>query len=243
MNTEIRTGANVSSLRNRYAIDKSLKMSRREIKEREYIVAQFDIWLNSTEDSEQKFARRLFCEQLMNKYNRDTSSIDALYLCDFGLSSLPDFKLDCSSFSKLMFREVEIKFDKLINFNKFKSVNLCNNKLEYIKAEWFIYFTGIRELNLSSNKLTRIPTEELSKLGRLTKLNLYDNNISEIEDYAFEGLSIEYIDLRGNKISKIHHNSFSTEDNYLPEINLSDNPINPIDKCILKARYHKYLTL
>ena len=80
-----------------------------------------------------------------------------------------------------------------------RTLRLQYNKIPYVKPNVLIKLHKLYALDFSGNSFSKIPTKSLSHLRSLKRLSFRNNRITEIEEYGFIGLSLEYLDLGGNK--------------------------------------------
>lgn len=99
------------------------------------------------------------------------------------------------------------------------SLNLENNKIEFINETSFKYVNNLEKLNLGSNIITKI--ENFEPLAMLKELILSNNCLNVLENIEHLG-KLSILDVSNNNISSIFIKSTLTQ---LTEINLSHNPI------------------
>ena len=101
---------------------------------------------------------------------------------------------------------------------------LNENNLTNIQSNAFYGLDKLETLNLANCRLKEIRDNIFSKLKSLRSLNLENNDINFVEKRAFQNLSMQYIDLHSNSITKLYGETFLNS--RLLQINLANNPIN-----------------
>ncbi|XP_072043382.1 uncharacterized protein [Amphiura filiformis] len=122
-------------------------------------------------------------------------------------------------------------------------LDLSDNRLQNFTSETFCGLEKLQSLFLSNNQILDLPTHVFDHLHELVFLNISHNTIQEIESEAFQ-TKLETIDLRGNDMLKITHqslNNFSNStvilvDQYSPCCFLEDA------QCISQEPRPEYLT-
>jgi Leucine-rich repeat (LRR) protein len=123
-------------------------------------------------------------------------------------------------------------------------LNFENNKISYIKKEFFSKLTNLSLLFLSYNYFGSLKKDFFQNLERLEYLNLSNNQILTIEDKTFENLgSLVYLNLSNNLIYDLSQSLFSNLSR-LEILELSQNKLESIKKNIFDGLNElKYLDL
>uniref|UniRef100_A0A4W5KJY5 TIR domain-containing protein n=1 Tax=Hucho hucho TaxID=62062 RepID=A0A4W5KJY5_9TELE len=95
-----------------------------------------------------------------------------------------------------------------LGLTNLESLDIARNKITQINANTFIGLQ-LTKLTLRLNKLHMLFAKQFSCLFKLQYLDLTQNLISNIEDFAFLGLTnLESLDIAKNKITQINANTF-----------------------------------
>lgn len=120
-------------------------------------------------------------------------------------------------------------------FRDFTNLNrliLRENKLNFIRNDWFEPYNNIQYLDASRNEITVIQREDLRQLAELTHLNLANNEISNIQSKSFVDLpKLEALTLRFNELQILNNMGLQKS---LKLLDLSDNALTTVIKIQLK---------
>ncbi len=131
---------------------------------------------------------------------------------------------------------------------KLQYLNLAHNQITEISENSFAHLTRLIELNLSFNCLKHLPSRIFYTLTSLDQLDLSSQKLSLkiIDNFAFERKSnqrsINMINLKNNKISKISDQAFCSKNSLNPYANikiidLSDNLLKNLDFCVFRQLF------
>ncbi|XP_049539613.1 uncharacterized protein LOC125953853 [Anopheles darlingi] len=81
----------------------------------------------------------------------------------------------------------------------------------------------LKSLRIANGKLDEVPTKSISDLKKLMVLDFESNEIKSINEYAFYGLHLVKINLKGNQIGRVPLNGFAGLEDTLTELDLSEN--------------------
>ncbi|KAF6780480.1 hypothetical protein AHF37_00025 [Paragonimus kellicotti] len=113
---------------------------------------------------------------------------------------------------------------------EYLSIIYCN--LQAIESKAFLGMTKLKHLDLSRNALRRLDTYTFFGLQLINLYLQEQHNLTEtglqISEDAFDGLTTDQINLRGNKISVLRYKTFAKVNN-LHRLILSDNRIRQVD--------------
>ncbi|KAF7262375.1 hypothetical protein EG68_00567 [Paragonimus skrjabini miyazakii] len=113
---------------------------------------------------------------------------------------------------------------------EYLSIIYCN--LQAIESKAFLGMTKLKHLDLSRNALRRLDTYTFFGLQLINLYLQEQHNLTEaglqISEDAFDGLTTDQINLRGNKISVLRYKTFVKVNN-LHRLILSDNRIRQVD--------------
>jgi len=88
-----------------------------------------------------------------------------------------------------------------------ESLDLSNNRLVSVNADWFQTNSRLTSLHLEGNRLNKIHQEAFSSLSELRELHLSRNLLSDIDGGLFRSCSsLNYVDLSSNPLRHVHHN-------------------------------------
>ena len=89
------------------------------------------------------------------------------------------------------------------SLSNLQSLDLSNNKLEYLNETLFNPLKSLKTLNLSSNiKLKTLPTKLFTSLASLTQLDLSKCGLTRLDQSILKGLTkLEVIRLNGNPVA------------------------------------------
>ncbi|CAF0857909.1 unnamed protein product [Brachionus calyciflorus] len=115
-----------------------------------------------------------------------------------------------------------------------ESLDLSNNSLKVLGANFSQGLTNLKNLNLSDSKIETITPGALENLHNLIKLNLSNNKLTFIAEDTFQNSTLlESLDLGFNKIAEFENNlPFLTLRN-LKKLYLDSNSFETINKILL----------
>ncbi|XP_055844308.1 protein artichoke [Episyrphus balteatus] len=171
-----------------------------------------------------KFEDGLFLEcpgttsmSLRTTLERITSPIQSL--------SIYDFDRSVTSLSQDVFQPgVNIRH---LQFSHSHLETLKDNSLRNIRA-------SLESLSIVNGKLTQIPTRALNSMLKLTAVDFDSNEITRIEDYSFYGLHLSKLNMKGNRLETIPENAFSSLEESMQEIDLSENRLRTFPMLALR---------
>ncbi|KAL9696305.1 hypothetical protein quinque_015590 [Culex quinquefasciatus] len=114
-----------------------------------------------------------------------------------------------------------------LQFSNSNLQQLKENSLSNLRAH-------LESLSIVNGKLTQVPTKALAGLKKLMVLDFELNEISAIEEYAFYGLHLVKLNMKGNRLERIPENAFSGLEDSLAELDLSENRLKQFPTGALK---------
>ncbi|XP_058445542.1 protein artichoke [Malaya genurostris] len=94
--------------------------------------------------------------------------------------------------------------------------------------------THLESLSIVNGKLTQVPTKALAGMKKLMVLDFELNEISTLEEYAFYGLHLVKLNLKGNRLERIPENGLLGLEDSLAEIDFSENRLKQFPTAALK---------
>ncbi|XP_062699450.1 slit homolog 3 protein [Aedes albopictus] len=94
--------------------------------------------------------------------------------------------------------------------------------------------THLESLSIVNGKLTQVPTKALAGMKKLMVLDFEQNEISAIEEYAFYGLHVVKLNMKGNRLERIPETGFVGLEDSLAELDLSENRLKQFPTSALK---------
>lgn len=180
-----------------------------------------------------------------------TLSGNDLHAMQQKMSPFTDYMLKAPSVEELYLANCNIKSllpTAFTQLNNIIFISLAQNELQSLPADLFEHVETIEELDLSENRLENLPRDIFAKTSlavlnlkynefstrpnfvakALMKLDLSYNNMTNINEMMFSNVAtLNHLNLRGNKIRKIHHAAFMPLKD-LRQIDLSFNNIEQI---------------
>ncbi|XP_050084500.1 chaoptin [Anopheles aquasalis] len=92
----------------------------------------------------------------------------------------------------------------------------------------------LKSLRIANGKLDEVPTKSISDLKKLMVLDFESNEIKSINEYAFYGLHLVKINLKGNHIGRVPLNGFAGLEDTLTELDLSENRLRQFPTLALR---------
>ncbi|XP_058836588.1 chaoptin [Topomyia yanbarensis] len=92
----------------------------------------------------------------------------------------------------------------------------------------------LESLSIVNGKLTQVPTKALSGMKKLMVLDFELNEIGSVEEYAFYGLHLVKLNLKGNRLERIPENGLVGLEDSLAEIDFSENRLKQFPTAALK---------
>ncbi|XP_028967663.1 chaoptin [Galendromus occidentalis] len=112
---------------------------------------------------------------------------------------------------------------KFIDLKRVSRLNLSHNRLAMLPRRAMTGLFNLQELDLSSNLIQQITPSALASLPKLRAVDLSSNNISFIPIDAFNGTSIEVLNLERNQLPSLKNAAFRSIGSNLTELYLSHN--------------------
>ncbi|XP_055597935.1 chaoptin [Uranotaenia lowii] len=114
-----------------------------------------------------------------------------------------------------------------LQFSHSNLQQLKENSLNNLRAH-------LESLSIVNGKLTQVPSKALSGMKKLMVLDFELNEISSVEEYAFYGLHLVKLNMKGNRLERIPETGFSGLEDSLAEIDLSENRLKQFPTGALK---------
>uniref|UniRef100_A0A182FIM6 Uncharacterized protein n=2 Tax=Anopheles albimanus TaxID=7167 RepID=A0A182FIM6_ANOAL len=92
----------------------------------------------------------------------------------------------------------------------------------------------LKSLRIANGKLDEVPTKSIADLKKLMVLDFESNEIKSINEYAFYGLHLVKINLKGNQIGRVPLNGFAGLEDTLTELDLSENRLRQFPTLALR---------
>lgn len=126
-----------------------------------------------------------------------------------------------------------------------KHIHMSRTSIKDIGDDTFMPLRKCLEtLSVVSSKIKMIPQKALSGMLKLISIDLTSNYIEDIPSYCFYGLPLMKLNIKGNVIREISESAFSSLEQTLLEIDLSENNLTtfPIE-AFAKLRHLRSLRL
>ncbi|KIX85439.1 hypothetical protein J120_00460 [candidate division TM6 bacterium JCVI TM6SC1] len=212
-------------------------------------------------DTEKLYSFKLSNNQLIQARQRIASTAKSYFTIQeeegntFSISKTPltvhDFKDDLLDKPTFLFvTNLNLSNNKLTSvlnigmFKKLLTLNLCDNKIKSIPAQWIHECTELTAIYLDYNNISLIPDDFLETNICITQISIKNNSVNAIPDSFLRGcVQLETLDLSFNKIKCIP-DSFLKSCTQIKDVDLKENNIESLPLSLLKkARYLKTVYL
>ncbi|XP_055526393.1 protein artichoke [Wyeomyia smithii] len=114
-----------------------------------------------------------------------------------------------------------------LQFSHSNLQQLKENSLNNLRAH-------LESLSIVNGKLTQVPTKALSGMKKLMVLDFELNEIGTVEEYAFYGLHLVKLNLKGNRLQRVPENALVGLEDSLAEVDFSENQLKQFPTAALK---------
>jgi hypothetical protein len=140
------------------------------------------------------------------------------------IKELKEDKFNCSYF----LNEFDNDYSPSYEVSTIESLDLSNNQIFELNANFFKSLANLRTLIISSNSLSFLKFDIFNNLINLELLDLSNNQLIELSDGLFYSLiNLQFVSINSNFISKINNSLFLNQKN-LQGLDLSNNQISRI---------------
>lgn len=211
-------------------------------------------------DTEKLYSFKLSNNQLIQARQRIASTAKSYFTIEeksntLSISKTPltvhDFKNDLLDKQTFLFvTNLNLSDNQLTSvlnigmFKKLSILNLSNNKIKSIPAQWIHECTELTAIYLDDNNISLIPNDFLKTNICITQISIKNNSIEAIPNSFLRGcVQLETLDLSFNKIKCIP-DSFLKPCTQIKDIDLKENNIESLPPSLLKkAKYLNTLYL
>ncbi|XP_065077398.1 protein artichoke [Ochlerotatus camptorhynchus] len=114
-----------------------------------------------------------------------------------------------------------------LQFSHSNLQQLKENSLNNLRAH-------LESLSIVNGKLTQVPPKALAGMKKLMVLDFEQNEIATIEEYAFHGLHLVKLNMKGNRLERIPENGLFGLEDSLAELDFSENRLKQFPTSALK---------
>uniref|UniRef100_A0A182PBH4 Fibronectin type-III domain-containing protein n=1 Tax=Anopheles epiroticus TaxID=199890 RepID=A0A182PBH4_9DIPT len=116
-----------------------------------------------------------------------------------------------------------------------RQLQFSHSSLQQLKQNSLLPLRShLESLSIINGKLTQVPSKAIVGLKKLMLLDLDANEISSLEDYAFHGLHLVKLNLKGNHIERVPMNALAGLEESLAELDLSENRLRQFPTLALR---------
>ncbi|XP_062539989.1 protein artichoke [Armigeres subalbatus] len=114
-----------------------------------------------------------------------------------------------------------------LQFSHSNLQQLKENSLNNLRAH-------LESLSIVNGKLTQVPTKALAGMKKLMVLDFEQNEVATIEEYAFYGLHLVKLNMKGNRLERIPETGLVGLEDSLAELDISENRLKQFPTSALK---------